>query len=84
MKDFTEKNKGLVDKASKTAEFAIKYGLEVANSCDPLSAAIAVGGKSGVGALLSKFSASQCAGIVGVIVSSITPQVYKYLFIISS
>ena len=84
MKDFTEKNKYLLDKASKTAEFAIKYGLEVATSCDPLSAAIAVGGKSGVGALLSKFSASQCAGIVGVIVSSITPQVYKYLFIISS
>jgi hypothetical protein len=49
--------------------------VEVATSCDPLAAAIAIGGKVGVGVSLSRFSASQCAGIVGVIVSSITPQV---------
>ena len=49
--------------------------MEVATSCDPLAAAIAIGGKVGVGVSLSRFSASQCAGIVGVIVSSITPQV---------
>ena len=62
---------------SKVAESAIKYGTEIATACDPLSAAIAVGGKLGVGASLSKFSASQCAGLIGVIVSSITPQVSK-------
>ena len=54
----------------------MKYGIEIANSSDPLSAAIAVGGKTGVGSALSRFSASQCAGLVGVIVSSITPQVH--------
>ena len=49
--------------------------MEVATSRDPLAAAIAIGGKVGVGVSLSRFSASQCAGLVGVIVSSITPQV---------
>ena len=65
---------GVVTKASETV---IKYGSEVASSCDPLAAAIAVGGKVGIGVSLSRFSASQCAGLVGVMVSSITPQVNK-------
>ena len=63
--------------ACKATESAIKYGAEVATACDPVAAAIAVGGKIGVGASLSKFSASQCAGLIGVIVSSISPQVIK-------
>ena len=58
-------------------ESAIKYGAEIATACDPLAAAIAIGGKIGVGASLSKFSASQCAGLIGVIVSSINPQVIR-------
>jgi hypothetical protein len=68
--------------ALKTVETVIKYGAEVATACDPVAAAIDVGGKKGVGVSLSRFSASQCAGIVGVIVSSITPQVVysKVLF----
>ena len=70
--NFTNKMYGL---ACKTTESAIKYGAEVATACDPVAAAIALGGKIGVGASLSKFSASQCAGLIGVIVSSITPQV---------
>ena len=61
----------------KATESAIKYGAEIATACDPVAAAIALGGKIGVGASLSKFSASQCAGLIGVIVSSITPQVIK-------
>ena len=61
----------------KAMESAIKYGAEVATACDPAAAAIAVGGKIGVGASLSKFSASQCAGLIGVIVSSINPQVIR-------
>jgi hypothetical protein len=60
---------------TKAADSVAKYGAEVATACDPLAAAIEVGGKMGVGVSLSRFSASQCAGIVGVIVSSITPQV---------
>jgi hypothetical protein len=67
--------KHLLGIATKASEKVIKYGAEVATACDPLAAAIAVGGKVGVGVSLSRFSASQCAGLVGVIVSSITPQV---------
>jgi hypothetical protein len=67
--------KHLLGIASKASEAVIKYGAEVSTACDPLAAAIAVGGKVGVGVSLSRFSASQCAGLVGVIVSSITPQV---------
>ena len=63
----------------KVAESCIKYGAEIATACDPLAAAIDVGGKKGVRLSLSRFSASQCAGIVGVIVSSITPQVNQIL-----
>ena len=65
---------------SKTFKSVIRYGSEIATATDPLAAAIAVGGKTGVGVLLSKFTASQCAGLVGVIVSSVTPQVYKEKF----
>ena len=65
----------LTGRATKSVEYAIKYGSEIANSCDPLAAAIAIGGKAGVGVSLSRSSASQCAGLVGVIVTSITPQV---------
>jgi hypothetical protein len=70
-----QKRKGLLEYSSKLAEYAVKYGAEVANSSDPLAAASAVGGKNGVGVSLSRFSASQCAGLIGVIVTSITPQV---------
>ena len=68
-------NKHILGIATKASESAIKYGAEVATACDPLAAAIALGGKVGVGVSLSRFSASQCAGLVGVIVSSISPQV---------
>ena len=61
--------------ATKASESFIKYGIEVARSCDPLAAAIALGGKVSVGVSLSRFTASQCAGLFGVIVSSVTPQV---------
>ena len=61
--------------ASKAAESVFKFGADVASAIDPLEAAVTVAGKAGVGLSLSRFSASQCAGIVGVIVSSICPQV---------
>ena len=43
--------------ASNFAESTVKYGAEVASASDPLAAAIALGGKIGVGASLSRFSA---------------------------
>ena len=72
LKDFKS---DLLCKATKVAESAIKYGAEVANSCDPLTSAVVIGSKASAGASLSRFSASQCAGLVGVIVASFTPQV---------
>ena len=45
--------------ASKVTESTVKYGAEVANASDPLAAAIALGGKIGVGASLSRFSARE-------------------------
>jgi hypothetical protein len=65
----------LLCKATKVAESAIKYGAEVATSSDPLTAAVTISSKASAGASLSRFSASQCAGLVGVIVASFTPQV---------
>ena len=65
----------LLRKATKAAESAIKCGVEFADSCDPLTAAVAISSKASAGASLSRFSASQCAGLVGVIVASFTPQV---------
>ena len=44
--NFTNNIYGL---AFKATESAIKYGAEVANACDPVAAAIALGGKIGVG-----------------------------------
>ena len=67
--------------ASKAAESVFKFGADVASSIDPLEAAVTVAGKAGVGLSLSRFSASQCAGIVGVIVSSICPQVKSVIFL---
>ena len=67
--------KDLLCKASKVAETAIKFGTECAHSSDPFAAAASVSSKTGAGASVSRFSASQCAGLVGVIVASFTPQV---------
>ena len=69
--------------AKHASESIVKYGAEVATACDPLEAAITLGGKVGVGLSLSRFSASQCAGLVGVIVSSIMPQVLIFFKILS-
>ena len=75
--ELKEQKKKCVNSVRSIAESVIKYGVEVATSHDPLSAAIEVGGKTGVGVSLSRFSASQCAGLIGVMVTSITPQVKK-------
>ena len=73
--------KEMSSKTKMKSEAFIKYGQEIASSPDPLATAIEIGGRSGVGLALSRFSASQCAGIVGLMISSINPQVItKALF----
>ena len=72
---------GLFNVASKSSEKIFKGCLEIATSCDPLSTAINISGVNGLGLALSRLSASQCAGFFGLIVSSIHPQVYNFVYI---
>ena len=71
---------GLFKSASKGSEKILKSCLDIATSNDPLSTAIEVSGMNGIGVTLSRLSASQCAGIVGLIITSIHPQVKRKLF----
>ena len=73
--------KEFITKTKMNCENYIKYGQEIALSPDPLATAIEIGGKTWVGLALSRFSASQCAGIVGLIISSINPQVNEKSFL---
>ena len=63
--------KDLLNKATKVAGNAIK----LANSSDPLTASLSALGNTTLTSALSLFSASQCAGLLGVIVASFTPTV---------
>ena len=63
---------------NEATQKAVKVGGEIGNSSDPVEAAFKIAGKFGIEAALSRLSASQCAGLIGVIVSSIAPQVYFY------
>ena len=74
-KTLAERKENVVLVSPKLIETAMKYGLELAKSFDPLVAAFDVTGSTILGTCLSKFSASQCAGLVGVIVASLAPQV---------
>ena len=76
-KTLAERKENVVLVSPKLIETAMKYGLELAKSFDPLVAAFDVTGSTILGTCLSKFSASQCAGLVGVIVASLAPQVWE-------
>ena len=56
-------------------EDAWKYGSEMLVESDPFTAAINIFSKSAVGNLLSKLSTTQCAGLMGLVVSTFAPQV---------
>ena len=45
-------------------------------SCEPFDAALQVFGKSLLGTTFSKVSATQCSGLIGLLVSSISPEVH--------
>ena len=70
-KSAADMRKDLLNKATKVAGNAIK----VANSSDPLTTSLSVLGNTTLTSALSLFSASQCAGLLGVIVASFTPTV---------
>ena len=60
--------------ASNIIEGLLKNGSQIYQSDDPLTEAIKIVGRKGIGEVLSNFSASQCAGLLGVVVTSIAPQ----------
>ena len=66
---------------SKLFEFSLKTGAEIMQSPeDILDTAFKIFGRNVVGNSLSKLSTTQCAGLIGVVVTSIAPQVtYKIL-----
>ena len=66
----------VADVTSKLFEFSLKTGAELMQSPDDIfQAAINIFGKTVVGNSLSKLSATQCAGLIGVVVTSLAPQV---------
>ena len=73
----TKKEK-ISDAALKSFETTWKKGSEVFGSCEPFDAALHVFGKSFLGTTFSKISATQCSGLNGLIVTSISPEVYYY------
>ena len=70
-KSAADMRKDLLNKATKVAGNAIK----IANSRDPLTESLSALGNTTLTSALSLFSASQCAGLLGVIVASFTPTV---------
>lgn len=71
------KNEKVVKAAAKLFEMAWKGGSEFLSTKDPFEAALSLFGKNVVGSSLSKISTNQVAGLLGVIISSVQPQVVK-------
>ena len=70
------KKEKISDAALKTFETTWKKGSEVFGSCEPFDAALQVFGKSFLGTTFSKVSATQCSGLFGLLVTSISPEVH--------
>ena len=70
------KKEKISDAALKTFETTWKKGNEVFGSCEPFDAALQVFGKSFLGTTFSKISATQCSGLIGLLVTSISPEVH--------
>lgn len=62
---------------SNLFEFAVRSGSEIFNSEDPFNTAIEVVGKKMIGNSLSKMLTSQCSGVIGLAVSTVSPNVLK-------
>ncbi len=61
--------------ASNLFEFAVRSGSEIFSSEDPFNTAVEVVGKKMIGNSLSKMLTSQCSGVSGLAVSSVSPNV---------
>ena len=66
----------VADVTSKLFEFSLKTGAEILQSPeDVFQTAINIFGRNVVRNSLSKLSTSQCAGLIGVVVTTLAPQV---------
>ena len=65
---------------SNLFEFAVRSGSEIFNSEDPFNTAIEVVGKKMIGNSLSKMLTSQCSGVIGLAVSTVSPNVLQFMF----
>ena len=69
------KKEKISDAALKAFETTWKKGSEVIGSCEPFDAALQIFGKSFLGTSLSKVSATQCSGLIGMLATCISPEV---------
>ena len=67
------------DAALKAFESTWKKGSELFGSCEPFDAALQIFGKSVLGSSFSKISATQCSGLIGMFVTTISPEVLQIL-----
>ena len=71
-----------IEKVKKALPNIIKNGAELITSADSFESAIKILGRTVVGNALSEMSLTQCSGLVGVILSTVAPEVSKLLFMI--
>ena len=71
----TKKEK-ISDAALKSFETTWKKGSEVFGSCEPFDAALQIFGKTFLGTTFSKVSATHCSGLIGLLVTTISPEVH--------
>ena len=64
-----------VKEATNVIATTFKVGVEILQSSDPFQGMINVFGKTCVGKSLSKYSCSQVAGLMGLVVTTFAPQV---------
>ena len=71
-----------IEKVKKALPNILKNGAELITSADSFESAIKILGRTVVGNALSEMSLTQCSGLVGVILSTVAPEVLKF-FIVS-
>ena len=71
-----------LEKVKKALPNIIRNGAEIISSADSFASTIKILGRTVVGNALSEMSLTQCSGLVGVILSTVAPEVSKFLFMI--
>ena len=67
-----------LEKVKKALPNIIRNGAEIITSADSFASSIKILGRTVVGNALSEISLTQCSGLVGLILSTVAPEVWKY------